>query len=200
MPDCSPQHDLSVRPRLPLSLKIVAWLFIVWGSLAAIEVVLSLVRGKLFLNFNVVGIFVGRGLLELRPGWRTCALVILWIFAIPFVALAVRAGLGFGVVPVKWLYTESLPAMIQSRELGVAICLLPIGFIYWQYRVLTRPDVRHLFLLSQAQERRNDLAREADEDVADLIAEEPIRTDCPACGAAISPTDVHCPDCHIALR
>jgi hypothetical protein len=159
MTDFSPQHDFSIRPRLPLALKIVAWLFIVWGILAAIEVVLSLVHGKVHVNLSVVGIFVGRGLLKVRPGWWTCALALLWFAMILIFVLLVCAAFGFGTLTL--FSSEPLPDSAQTRAIGVAICGVAIGFLFWQYRVLTRPDVRRLFLLSQAQERWDDVGGEA---------------------------------------
>src|SRR5437762_3541841 len=65
------RHD-----NIPASLKIVAWLFILFGISSAIEIVVAIFQGRLSFNFGVVGIFVGRGLLRLQPGWRTCALVL----------------------------------------------------------------------------------------------------------------------------
>ena len=73
----------------PASLKIVAALFIFGGICSAIEVIVSLMYGHININFGVLGLFIGPGLLRFSSGWRTCALVFLWIGFIltPIIAL-----------------------------------------------------------------------------------------------------------------
>ena len=45
------------------SLVIVAWLLILGGAAAVIEVLLLLTRGQISINLLVLGLFIGRGLL-----------------------------------------------------------------------------------------------------------------------------------------
>jgi len=51
----------------PRALKIVAALFVLSGVLAAVEVLVLLARGHVSLNLGILCIFVGYGLLRLRP-------------------------------------------------------------------------------------------------------------------------------------
>jgi hypothetical protein len=64
---------------LPLSLKIVAILFILMGVSDAITILGSLMQNHIDVRFGVLGIFIGPGLLRLKAGWRTCALVFTWL-------------------------------------------------------------------------------------------------------------------------
>src|SRR5438128_6680105 len=99
--------DLYTRQPLPTSLKVVAWVFLIFGILSAIEIISSLVAGKLSLNFGVLGIFIGRGLLRLSPGWRTVALICLW-FMFGLLVILMLATIGGCEVKVTWV-GERLP-------------------------------------------------------------------------------------------
>src|SRR5437899_9792407 len=81
---------------IPTSLKIVAFLFILGGIFSLIEVIVSLMYGQININFGVLGLFIGPGLLRLSRGWRTCALVFLWIALIgaPIVAVLLMSASG----------------------------------------------------------------------------------------------------------
>jgi len=129
------------RP-IPTSLKIVAGLFIFSGICSVIDVIISLMHGNVNFNFGVLGLFIGPGLLRLRPAWRTCALVFIWIAMI--------------VVPLATLLMLVNPGPIDisifgrkvghaSKVFGVLIGVVLFVLTIWQYRILTRPDVRRLF-------------------------------------------------------
>lgn len=123
----------------PRSLKIVAVLFILGGITSIIDVIVALSQGALNLNFGVLGLFVGIGLLRFSRGWRTCALVLLWI-SVPLIALFFL----FGAEAVN--YTIFWQNMGQgSRAIAVALAAVVFAVVLWQYRVLTRPDIRKLF-------------------------------------------------------
>lgn len=129
-------------PAIPSALKIVAWLFIIGGICAVIEVVVALTQNRISINFGVLGLFIGPGLLKLRRGWRTCALVFLWIglIAFPIIFLLGLSGTipayfeVFGIklarIPSWWVSVGSIPFFL---------------LVFWEYRVLTRPGVRALF-------------------------------------------------------
>ena len=128
--------------QIPAPLKVVAILFIVGGILSVIEVLVSFVHGHININFGVLGLFIGPGLLALRRGWRTCALVFLWIamIGVPLftvLMLGHSGPLDFKVFGQKVGYV--------SKEFGLIIAIVAFGLALWQYRVLTRPDVRRLF-------------------------------------------------------
>jgi hypothetical protein len=117
---------------VPLSLKIVAGLFIFEGVCAAIWTLLSLMHGRVYLpgDLGILGLFIGPGLLRFSRGWRTCALVFLWI---TLVATSIVA----------------LLLLISRKPINVgALGWLAVrGFVpaLWQSWVLTRPNVRALF-------------------------------------------------------
>ena len=128
--------------RLPGVLKAVSVLFIIGGILSAIEVIVSLLHGHININFGVLGIFIGFGLLALKPGWRTCALVFLWItmVGIPIITLLMFCQSGSLDFKVFGQFVGKVP-----REFGLIIAAIIFLLSLWQYRILTRPDVRQLF-------------------------------------------------------
>ena len=129
-------------PTIPSALKIVAWLFIIGGILAVIEVVVALTQNRISINFGVLGLFIGPGLLRLRRGWRTCALVFLWIGLIIF-PIIFLLGLS-GTIPAYFGVFGIKLARIPSW--WVSVGTIPFFLlVFWEYRVLTRPDVRSLF-------------------------------------------------------
>src|SRR5688572_7526970 len=75
--------------RIPTALKVVALLFILSGIASLVDVVVSLTIDRLSINFGVLGLWIGPGLLCLSRGWRTCALVFLWIamICVPMIAI-----------------------------------------------------------------------------------------------------------------
>lgn len=129
----------------PLSLKIVAALFILGGISSIVDVITSLTQGNLNLNLGVLGLLVGIGLLRFSRGWRTCALVFLWIalIGLPLVALVFLFLAGAVNYTIFWQNMGG-----GSRWLGVALAAVLFVVVLWQYRVLTRPDIRNLFGLS----------------------------------------------------
>ena len=129
----------------PLSLKIVAALFILSGISSIIEVIISLTQGRLSFNFGVLGVVIGIGLLRFSRTWRTCALIFIWIalICLPLVALVFL----FLAASVNYIifWQQVGPG---SRAIAVALAALLFAVTVWQYRVLTRPDIRKLFGLS----------------------------------------------------
>ena len=129
----------------PLSLKIVSALFILSGISSIIEVIVSLTQGRLSFNFGVFGVVIGIGLLRFSRAWRTCALIFIWIalICLPLVALAFL----FLAASVNYIiFWQNVGP--GSRVVGAALAGLLFALALWQYRVLTRPDIRKLFGLS----------------------------------------------------
>ncbi|MCP4611800.1 MAG: hypothetical protein GY845_24115 [Planctomycetes bacterium] len=130
------------KKSIPVSLTVVAILFILGGIYAVIDIIVAIAHSRISINFNVLGLFIGPGLLALRPGWRKYALFFTWIaiIGIPIIALliiTVRGPLDFKIFGQVVGHT--------TKGFG----LLIVGIIYavalWQYHVLTRPDVKELF-------------------------------------------------------
>ena len=139
--------------KIPMSLKIVAVLFIFGGITAVIEMLAALTHSRISFNFGVLGLFIGPGLLALRTGWRTCALVFIWIGMI-ITPLFILLTLGHsGAVDFKVLGTK-----IGHVPQGIALIMAIIAFLicFWQYRVLTHPDIRGLFVKS-TENQNNDV-------------------------------------------
>ena len=138
------------KKSIPVSLTVVAILFILSGISAAIEIVVSLIRNHLNLIFElllnlilgILMIFIGSGLIRLIRGWRTCALVFNWIaiIGLPIIALliiTVRAPLNFKIFgQVVGHPTKGLGLLMEGIQFAVVL---------WVNHVLTRPDVKELF-------------------------------------------------------
>ena len=138
--------------QLPIALKIVAVLFIFGGIMDVLEMAVSLTRGQFIIKFGFLGLFIGNGLLALRPGWRTFALVTLWLSMI---------GIPIAVV-FMFFYSGSLDLSFLgqkigyvSKELRLAIAVLLFVLSAWEYRVLTSFDIRKLFQIETANQRLN---------------------------------------------
>ncbi len=127
---------------IPTSLKVVAFLFILSGIFSLIEVIVSLMHSHLNINLGVLALFIGPGLLRLSRGWRTCALVFLWIAMIGIPIIAILFMTASGPLDFK-LFGQKVGH--ASKGLGIVLAALMFALAVWQYRVLTRPDVRRLF-------------------------------------------------------
>ena len=121
--------------------------FVIYGVLSAISVAVGLTHRRIEFNPGLLGLFVGPGLRRLSRGWRTCALVLLWLSMI--------------TAPLFVLLLIGAPPVVSVNFFGVAVGNAPkvfgflfIAFIFcvalWAYRVLVDPGVRRLFGLAQA--------------------------------------------------
>ena len=147
---CRDQHDgnlpLQTADRLPLSIRVVAWAFLITGVSSLVDAILQwfVIRHGPALNLHVVAIFIGRGLLRRREGWLRFAwgynafllslLIAATVLAVGFY-LFVLAGFADGT-NVTW---SAPPGLVLPWLLGVS------AYLVWQQRVLSRPDVRDLF-------------------------------------------------------
>ncbi len=134
-------NEISDRS-LPVSLIIVAILFILEGVSSVIEMLMALSQGGIYIDFGVVAIFIGWGLLRLRPGWRTFALVLIWI---GMVLAPIFAVLCLALPGPATFSLFGIEATELSKEVACLIALFIFALIIWQYKVLTRPDIRRLF-------------------------------------------------------
>ena len=118
-------------------LRIVSWLFIISGvgSLVA-----PFVTGRIEIGTGLLGIPVGIGLLRFRPMWRTFALVIIWL------GFAALVG-GAAVLLFSQHVSMNLLGWRSGSGRVFLAFLLPICFLValWEYRVLTRSEVRGWF-------------------------------------------------------
>lgn len=143
----------------PAALKVVAWVFILSGLSACIEIIVALTHGRFSLNFDVIGIFIGWGILKLSSGWRLLGLISLWIAMIGAPVIIVMAFSNPGKLEFK-LFGAKIADMTPA-----AFFILVGGYFLfkvWQYRVLTRSDVRALFYanpMTVDETRRSGLPR-----------------------------------------
>ncbi|MBI3856613.1 MAG: hypothetical protein HY293_13080 [Planctomycetes bacterium] len=134
--------DEPERPALPPPLRAAAILAILFGIGTLLTMIVDLTKSVLNLNFGVLQIPAGFGILRLSRGWRTFQLVILWLGMIGF-AVAVAALLCGGSGPPITMFGSQTQKW--SREVSLVMSVLSFGLLVWQYRVLTSPRVRRLF-------------------------------------------------------
>lgn len=117
--------------------RIVAWLFIISGALALLG---AYQGGRFVLGTGLLGVPIGIGLLNYRSGWRTIALVWLWFGLI-----------GFPVLGSLALFAGSNGELFGSRSPLLFAGVFAAAFLLelWQYRVLTRHEVRRWFDLGE---------------------------------------------------
>lgn len=138
---------MSHRHPLPADLRAVAFVHLVTGVGALLEVVVRLTQDHYQLNLGVLGIPICFGLLRRAAAWRSCALALLWmgLLLAPIAGFAGMVGSGpatFGVFGV--------PLGFASRGWLCVVAAALFLLFLWQYRVLVRPDVRSLFLGDRA--------------------------------------------------
>jgi hypothetical protein len=142
-----------VKREIPAGLSAISYLFFTTGVLILVWNVFIMYLGapiQLDILIGILAIFISQGLRRCSRGWRICALVVIW----------------WGFVGLAWTAYNLLARFFQSAahrpldehpdglfvtpadELPVCILVtLAVLFLIqvWQYRVLTRPEVRDLF-------------------------------------------------------
>jgi hypothetical protein len=125
----------------PLSVTIIAWLFILAGGWSVWTMVSGFWQHQPTLNSGFLFIFLGQGLRDLRPvalSWAWVLIVLSWIFLV----IAVICGLcGIGTMRI------GQEAVAGGQRIS---SLLGLAFVYgallaWMTRVLTRKEVKVLF-------------------------------------------------------
>ena len=140
--------DDSERPSLPPSLRAVAYFTILVGIGTALTIIADLFHDRLNLNFAVLEIPAGFGLLRLSRGWRTFTLCMVCTGILAFAVLALLLLFSPGMTSIT-VNGASLPHW--DRRLLMAASVLALGVQIWEYRVLTRPDIRRLFGLTSGK-------------------------------------------------
>jgi len=71
---------VNLNPKIPIPLRIVAWLFILEGAVSVLGILFSLFHKSVNLDIiGVISIYAGLGILRLSNGWRWYALILLGI-------------------------------------------------------------------------------------------------------------------------
>lgn len=126
-----------------LKLKLIATWFIWEGASAVVDIVLALDE-KLLLEFGVCKFFVELGLLKLNP--RSYGWAMFWV----------KWDMTWGLIWVPLIFFFAEPGMHEYKifertvshitpNVAIAIYVLLIIFLCWQYAVLNSRDVRRLF-------------------------------------------------------
>jgi hypothetical protein len=136
---------MNTDTQLPTALKVVAWLFIINGVLTALKMAAALFAGRIDIDFGVIEIPIGWGLLRLNRGWRTVALVFLVIalVGIPIIAIFVAFSSG-GAFTISLF---GLPIGATDKTVFLLVAAIAFAIVAWQFSVLNRKDVRDLFEL-----------------------------------------------------
>jgi len=135
-----------LRPERPRALTVCAALFIAYGVFAALEVLVGLFRNHVSINFGVLAIFIGYGLMRCDQMWRTWALVCLWAFMILTPVLSAAMVIAPGD---RWVFFLGAPvALLGGTSADAVVLMLGSGVFavsYWQYRTLVDPSIKMLF-------------------------------------------------------
>lgn len=131
----------------PKSLLIVSWCFRVQGILAAVGIVSALAEPRISLDFNLLGLWIGPGLLRHEVRYRTWALRLL-VLSIVLSAVALVVTLATTQTPYFHVFgrrfaTAPRAVMLGAVAVGAAISV-------WQCVVLRRPSIRELFKHQEA--------------------------------------------------
>ena len=128
--------------RFNRSIPIIGWCFILFGLLAAVNVISGALDHRINLDLNLFALPIGIGILQRRALARRWALIVLWIATFELIV-------GLGLVALKG---GPIEANILGRSIGsfsvtiVYLWLIPfLAVIIWQQHVLARPDVKQQF-------------------------------------------------------
>lgn len=131
------------RKEIPQSLRLVASVQLILGIMCALKTLVLLFDGTISFQAGILGIPIYFGLLNLRNGWRVCAifLVLFGLISLPILFILGVTQEGPANVEVVGINIAQAPSWVVSLE-TIPFFLLAL----WQYRVLARPDIRQLFL------------------------------------------------------
>jgi len=161
-----------MEPKLmPRDLKLVAILFIIFGILSAIDVLLSLLNSLLHLNFKhyfsygfylgtpylnlgVLQIPIGFGLLSLKQRWHRWAIIYLKVAIALVIFFLLFFCIGF-ILGASTLKISLQKVGVAPHEMAIwsvagAIILLTLLTLWmtltlWMYRVLNKSSTLELF-------------------------------------------------------
>jgi hypothetical protein len=126
------------------ALSAVSYLFLVIGVIALIEMIARATRGSFHFNFGILGIAIYAGLRRRSRVWRTCALLFTCygIFTLSFALLICLCG---DPPSGSSMFLSDRLATMPANWLSIPLVLVLLVTL-WQYRVLTHPAIRRLFI------------------------------------------------------
>ena len=133
---------MSGSAKIPTALRVVAYIHLIVGILSVIGFIVPLFHGTISPQFGILYIPIFFGLINLRNGWRVCAMVFLWFGLVTLPILFFLALLG--VLPTYFEVFGTKSARVPGW-IGAVATVPFFVLVLWQYRVLVRPNVRRLF-------------------------------------------------------
>jgi hypothetical protein len=132
---------MTLSPRS--ALRVVAWLFILFGASAAASMIGGLfLEGRFNLAVDALGLVIGPGLLHYEARYRTWALRLL---ILEFVLTGIVALLFVFNPAHSGVRVFGRPAELLSRTVAIGNLIVLFLISVWQFLVLRRPAVRALF-------------------------------------------------------
>ncbi|HXA17701.1 MAG TPA: hypothetical protein VN380_11960 [Thermoanaerobaculia bacterium] len=129
--------------KTPIALTVVSVVFLLGGIGTLIQILMAFRHGQFSIDTGILGIPIFFGLRSYSALWRTIALCLLWLGLILSPVIAALAL--FNKMPVDFNLFGQHVAAIPSFWLPIATIPFFV-LLLWEYRVLTRPDIRVLFL------------------------------------------------------
>jgi len=115
------------RSQIPAPLSAVSWIFLILAVIAVAQMAYYFMGGLFRIQFNILGFWICLGLRRFSIGWRTCALVLIWLQLI--------------VLPIMFVFSILDGRSLLDPVEDMALFLLEL----WMYRVLTKPSIRNIF-------------------------------------------------------
>ncbi len=127
----------------PLSLIIVAFIFLGIGVETLFEMLMSFYNKEPSINPLPLGILVFFGLLMHKNGWRTCALIFIW-----FVMIVIPPLFILNIINREFIRFNVFGVSSQTMSLPVVLFTLLAFFliVFWFYKVLTSKKIRQMFI------------------------------------------------------
>ena len=129
--------------KVPLDVAAVGAVFVLVGALAAMGVVTGLLRARLRLDLTILALFIGVGLLRLRPSSREWALLFIWIAVIG--SLACLLLLPLTSVTTTTVRLDGHYLFDAPRWAGMTMVATTLVVSAAMLYVLRREAVRELF-------------------------------------------------------
>jgi hypothetical protein len=131
-----------MNTKRPLPLSIVAWLFIIAGVFSVWDLASQLWYGWFSLNTGVLFIFLGRGLLRLRPAAHTWALVVVVLGWVLLAVVIIACGIfDSGVVR----FGDTVVTGWQRQLTLLGIVTIYGALLAWVTRILLRDEIEDMF-------------------------------------------------------
>jgi hypothetical protein len=125
---------------IPISLKIIAYLLIFFGSLAILKMVTDPFFGRISIEFGFVQLFVGMGLLKLKSSSRIWALLFVYL---NYIFLLITGYFSL-ILPYKIKLFGVVYWYLPAPQ-GILICFLFLILNVWENFVLHDRKIKHLF-------------------------------------------------------